>query len=211
MKHKSVPLFLILTIATMLLILSAAIAAPILLRPFYYAHAALLHLPEQTGWSMAQIHEAYNEMLNFCLFGTPFGTGDLRWFRKRNGSFCRLRKTVSSGLCCSRCCCSDFAYFLAVLSPGPAPGAADGPRFSILDGKHPFCFLYCHCPAGRTEFRPGIRHFPSALLPRKRQLAVRSRHRPDHPDPATSVFPKLCNSGCSSFIDCLHCIGALRS
>ena len=79
MKHKSFPFFLILTAATMLLLLSAAIAVPILLRPFYYAHAALLHLPEQTGWSMAQIHEAYNEMLNFCLFGTPFGTGDLRW------------------------------------------------------------------------------------------------------------------------------------
>ena len=79
MKHKSFPFFLILTAATMLLLLSAAIAVPILLRPFYYAHAAFLHLPEQTGWSMAQIHEAYNEMLNFCLFGTPFGTGDLRW------------------------------------------------------------------------------------------------------------------------------------
>ena len=64
MKHKSFPFFLILTAATMLLLLSAAIAVPILLRPFYYAHAAFLHLPEQTGWSMVQIHEAYNEMLD---------------------------------------------------------------------------------------------------------------------------------------------------
>ena len=79
MKPKSTLFFLILTTATMFFILSASIAVPLLARPFYYAHAALLHLPAKTGWSMAQIQNAYNEMLNFCLFGTPFGTGDLRW------------------------------------------------------------------------------------------------------------------------------------
>lgn len=76
---KSVPFFLLLTLATMVLVLSASIALPILARPFYYAHAALLDLPGQTGWTMAEIRNAYNEMMDFCLFGAPFGTGVLRW------------------------------------------------------------------------------------------------------------------------------------
>lgn len=72
-------LLAILTAATMLLILSVSIAVPILLRPFYYAHVFFLQLPARTGWTGQEICNAYNEMLNFCLFGTPFGTGVLRW------------------------------------------------------------------------------------------------------------------------------------
>ena len=60
----SLAFLLVRTAAWMLLVLSASIALPILCRPFYYLHIALLRLPE---------------MLNFCLFGTPFGTGALRW------------------------------------------------------------------------------------------------------------------------------------
>ena len=71
--------FFFLTLSSMLAVLSISIAVPLLVRPFYYAHVALLHLPTQTGWSSAEIHQAYNEMMDFCLFGAPFGTGILRW------------------------------------------------------------------------------------------------------------------------------------
>ena len=67
--------FFILSAALMLLVLSAAIAFPILFRPFYYAHIAALDLPGRTGWSAAEIRNAYNEMLDYCILGAPFGTG----------------------------------------------------------------------------------------------------------------------------------------
>lgn len=71
--------FLVVTGALMLCIVSAAIAAPILCRPFYYAHVSLLDLSAQTPWSAGEIRAAYDEMMDFCLFGAPFGTGVLRW------------------------------------------------------------------------------------------------------------------------------------
>ena len=78
MKQSRI-LFGALTAATIFLVLSASIAVPILLRPFYYIHVIFLDLPARTGWTQAEIFGAYNEMLNYCVFGTPFGTGVLRW------------------------------------------------------------------------------------------------------------------------------------
>ena len=75
----SLAFLLVRTAAWMLLVLSASIALPILCRPFYYLHIALLHLPDALPWSAEEMRAAYDEMLNFCLFGTPFGTGALRW------------------------------------------------------------------------------------------------------------------------------------
>lgn len=46
--------FFILSAALMLLVLSAAIAFPILFRPFYYAHIAALDLPGRTGWERSR-------------------------------------------------------------------------------------------------------------------------------------------------------------
>ena len=71
--------FLVVTGALMLCVLSAAIAAPILCRPFYYAHVSPLDLSAQTPWSAGEIRAAYDEMMDFCIFGAPFGTGVLRW------------------------------------------------------------------------------------------------------------------------------------
>lgn len=77
--NRSKTFFLILTCAFMLFVLSASIAVPLLCRPFYYAHVALLDLSAQTPWSAAEIRSAFDEMMDFCIFGTPFGTGVLRW------------------------------------------------------------------------------------------------------------------------------------
>lgn len=64
-----------LTVILALLVLSASIAVPILFRPFYYIQIDALRLPERTGWAEEVIREAYDEVLDFCVLGTPFGTG----------------------------------------------------------------------------------------------------------------------------------------
>ena len=60
-----------------LVLLTASIAAPILCRPFYYAHIGPLGLVAETGLTEAEIRTAYSEMLDFCLGGEEFSTGVL--------------------------------------------------------------------------------------------------------------------------------------
>ena len=59
--------------------LTAAIAFPILVRPYYYACARFLKLSEHTGFSTEVIHEAYNDVMDYLVFGGEFGTGILKW------------------------------------------------------------------------------------------------------------------------------------
>jgi len=68
-----------LILALMGLVLSASIAVPLLWRGFYYLHITALDLPEQTGLSVVEIREAFDEMMDFCVLGEPFGTGVLKW------------------------------------------------------------------------------------------------------------------------------------
>ncbi len=63
----------------MLFVLSVSIAVPLLWRGFYYLHIDGMLLPERTGYSKAEIHEAFDEMMDYCVYGEPFGTGVLRW------------------------------------------------------------------------------------------------------------------------------------
>lgn len=59
-----------------LFILTAAIALPIYLRPFYYAHIEPMDLPRLTGHSAEEIREAYDQVLDYLtLPGREFGTG----------------------------------------------------------------------------------------------------------------------------------------
>lgn len=74
---KSASILCAVTLA--LLALSISIATPILIRPFYYVQINDLELPEKTGWSYDTIREAYDEVLDFCVLGRPFGTGELAW------------------------------------------------------------------------------------------------------------------------------------
>lgn len=85
-KH-SIAFFITITAAAISWILSFSIAVPLLFRPFYYAHVSMLHLPEQTGWTTDQIHEAYNQMMDYCVFGAPFQTGDLHWSESGRAHF----------------------------------------------------------------------------------------------------------------------------
>ena len=66
-------------IALIFLVLTVSIAAPLVCRPFYYAHIQALHLPETTGFTEEEIREAYDEMMDFCMKGEEFGTGVMKW------------------------------------------------------------------------------------------------------------------------------------
>lgn len=76
---RSKTLFVIGTVAVMALVFTAAVAVPLLCRPFYYAHVEVMDLAEGRSWSEQDCYDAYDEMLDYCLWGGDFGTGVLKW------------------------------------------------------------------------------------------------------------------------------------
>ena len=59
-------------------LLTAAIGLPIYIRPFYYAHIEAFDLARVSGYSEAEIREAYDEVLDYLtLPGKEFSTGVL--------------------------------------------------------------------------------------------------------------------------------------
>ena len=85
MKSKCLSLFIALLLA--LFAISASVAAPILCRPFYYAHIDALHMPEKTGWTHEQIREAFDDVMDFLLKDAEFRTGDLAWSESGRSHF----------------------------------------------------------------------------------------------------------------------------
>ena len=65
-------------LALILFILTASIGLPIYIRPFYYAHIEAFDLARVSGYSEAEIREAYDEVLDYLtLPGKEFSTGVL--------------------------------------------------------------------------------------------------------------------------------------
>lgn len=81
-----------LAILTAVTLLALSIAAPILCRPFYYAHIGPMRLCEQTGLSEEEIKTAFDEMMDFCLGGEEFSTGVLKWSEEGKSHFEDVRK-----------------------------------------------------------------------------------------------------------------------
>lgn len=84
-------LTLALAVLAALILLTGAIAAPILCRPFYYAHIGPLNLCARTGLTEEQIHTAYDEMLDYCLGAEEFSTGILPWSESGKSHFTDVR------------------------------------------------------------------------------------------------------------------------
>ncbi len=84
-------LTVLIAILTAVLLLTAAIAVPILFRPFYYAHIEPLQLCEQTGLTRGEIKTAFDEMMDFCLGGNEFSTGVLQWSEEGRNHFADVR------------------------------------------------------------------------------------------------------------------------
>ena len=74
-----------------LVLLSGSIAAPILCRPFYYAHIDAMDLPERTGFTREEIVTAFDEMLDYCLGAEEFSTGVLKWSESGKSHFTDVR------------------------------------------------------------------------------------------------------------------------
>ena len=49
------------------LIFTSAIAVPLLVRPFYYVQASMYGFGENYGLSKEALHQAYNEMMDYCI------------------------------------------------------------------------------------------------------------------------------------------------
>lgn len=76
-----------------LVILSGAIAVPILFRPFYYWHIAPYHLTDAVGLTVEQIKTAYKEMMDFCIGLTDtFSVGALPFSQDGAAHFADVRK-----------------------------------------------------------------------------------------------------------------------
>lgn len=84
-------LTVILSIVIAVLLLSFSIAAPIVCRPFYYAHIGPLELENNTGYTRSEIKTAYNEMLDYCLGAEEFSTGILKWSENGKDHFTDVR------------------------------------------------------------------------------------------------------------------------
>lgn len=88
---ESRPLCALTAVLTALALLTASIAAPILCRPFYYAHIGPLKLVERTGLTENEIKIAFDEMLDYCLGAEEFSTGVLKWSEEGKAHFTDVR------------------------------------------------------------------------------------------------------------------------
>ena len=84
-------LSVLLAAALAVFFLTAAIVVPILCRPFYYGQIDALGLPAATGWDEQTIRTAYDEVMDYLVFGAPFGTGALRWSASGQAHFADCR------------------------------------------------------------------------------------------------------------------------
>ncbi len=84
-------LTVILAIVIAVLLLAVSIAAPILCRPFYYAHIDALDLEQRTGYTREEIKTAFDEMMDYCLGAEVFSTGELKWSQSGKDHFTDVR------------------------------------------------------------------------------------------------------------------------
>lgn len=87
----SKPAAVVMAVVLALVLLTGAVAVPILCRPFYYAHIGPLRLEERTGLTRDEIKTAYDEMLDYCLGGEEFSTGVLQWSESGRSHFNDVR------------------------------------------------------------------------------------------------------------------------
>ena len=81
----------LLALLTAVALLTAAVAAPILCRPFYYAPIGPLKLEARTGLTEGEIKTAFDEMLDYCLGAEEFSTGVLQWSESGKSHFTDVR------------------------------------------------------------------------------------------------------------------------
>lgn len=91
-KKLNIPVRILLGIAVALFIVTFAIAVPIFCRFFYFFNVKLLDIEEKSGYTKAQIFDAYNEVMDFLVWGEEFGTGELPYSEEGKSHFEDCRK-----------------------------------------------------------------------------------------------------------------------
>ena len=93
-------LAVILAMAVFFLILTASIALPIYIRPFFYLHIEALDLPRVSGFTAEQIVEAYDAVLDYLtLPGREFGTGVMACSQAAQDHFADCRVLFDLNAC----------------------------------------------------------------------------------------------------------------
>lgn len=131
-KTSSKPLAALLAAMMALALLTGAIAAPILCRPFYYAHIGPLGLEEHTGLTRDEIKTAYGEMLDYCLGKEEFSTGVLKWSESGKSHFTDVRVLFKLDLTALACALGTLGALALLIRRGrmrPAPLLSRGPAF----------------------------------------------------------------------------------
>lgn len=92
-KRLNISLTVVFITALALFIITFSIGIPIYCRFFYYIQINTLNLPEKTGWSYAEIREAYDNCLNFCTMPwVEFSTYPLKWSQRGAEHFADCKK-----------------------------------------------------------------------------------------------------------------------
>lgn len=107
-------LSLICAVCVFFFLLTAAIGLPIYIRPFYYAHIEPLALAERSGFTEAQIREAYDQVLDYLtLPGQEFGTGEMAYSEAGKAHFedCKVLFDLNASILA----CSGGALLLLFL------------------------------------------------------------------------------------------------
>ena len=77
----------ILAFCGVIFIIGFSIALPIWFRPFYYSQIEKLDIVDYSGFTREQIIKAYDDVLNYLNFGTPFATGELKYSESGKSHF----------------------------------------------------------------------------------------------------------------------------
>ena len=80
--------------------ISFAIAFVILFRPYYYWNIGLLDLQKSTGYTYEEITEAYDDVMDFLVFGDEFKTGNLRYSEEGKSHFEDCKKLFTLDFIC---------------------------------------------------------------------------------------------------------------
>ena len=78
MKKGSWPRTIFTALLLSVFLLTGAVAVPLLWRGFYYGQIQSLDLVARSGFSPAVIREAFDQVMDYLVFGKSYGTGQLR-------------------------------------------------------------------------------------------------------------------------------------
>ena len=164
----SKPLAVVLAVITALALFTGAVAAPILCRPFYYAHIGPLRLVERTGYTEEEIKTAFDEMLDYCLGKEEFSTGVLKWSESGRDHFTDVRVLFKLDLQVLACSLGMLAALAILARRGrhqPARLLGRGPAFWAGAGLGAACLIVAGLAA--LDFDRAFRVFHALFFPGK--------------------------------------------